>query len=266
MADWAQPGIRRQEFYIPTEQMDWEIYDLLGFGALTPEIVEYVTAYFDVCSELFNAEKIVRLFKRIENFYLRWCDGEFIDAPPENLPQKKMRLLREQLPDRKKSLGQRQIDVYAGLNTLILLLTIYHYIKDQENLSEKVTFYPFGKPNVLEKDVYWVQLIQVINYSYCVWTTTFSDLVGPFLSNVSLNGSWLRSANLQRVNLSRADLSRTYLIGANLHGANLREANFSDANLQDVSWDENTIWEGVEGLDTALNVPQKLKDQLGLGK
>jgi hypothetical protein len=69
LADWAQPGIRRQEFYIPTEQMDWEIYDLLGFGGLTPEIVEYITAYLDICSDLFDTEKIVRLFKRLENFY-----------------------------------------------------------------------------------------------------------------------------------------------------------------------------------------------------
>jgi len=264
LADWAQPGIRRQEFYIPTEQMDWEIYDLLGFGGLTPEIVEYITAYLDICSDLFDPEKIVRLFKRLEHFYLRWCDGEFIDAPPENLPQKKMRLLKEQLPNREKPLGQRQVDVCTGLNILILILEINRHIQNKDSLADKVVFYPFGNPDALKVDSYWGTLIQIINYSYSMWATIFSDLVGPFLKGANLSGSWLYSANLRGVDLSYANLSNSHLKGANFHGANLTGANFSRASLEDISWDENTKWEGVQGLKTAVNVPEALKRQLGL--
>ena len=166
LADWAQPGIRRQEFYIPTEQMDWELYDLLGFGGLTFEIVEYITAYLDVCSELFDSKQIVRLFKRLENFYLRWCDGEFIDAPPENLPQKKMRLLREQLPDRNIQLGQRQTDVYTGLNVMILLFGLHRYAQRKDDLKNQISFHPCGQKDSEDFDI--SRLRSVINWSYCL--------------------------------------------------------------------------------------------------
>ena len=152
--------------------MDWELYDLLGFGGLTPEIVEYITAYFDLCPEQFDAEKIVRLFKRLEHFYIRWCDGEFIDAPPENLPQKKMRLLKEQLSDREIPLGQRQVDVYAGLNILILLLELHRYAQDRYELNDQIIFSPSGK--IAEGESHTFQLSKVIHYSDCLRSGTFS--------------------------------------------------------------------------------------------
>jgi uncharacterized protein YjbI with pentapeptide repeats len=353
LADWAQPGIRRQEFYVPTEQMDWEIYDLLGFGGLTPEIVEYITAYLDVCSELFNAEKIVRLFKRLEHFYVRWCDGEFTDAPPENLPQKKMRLLREQLPDREKPLGQRQVDVYTGLNVMILLLELNRYAHDQNDLKNLISFYPSGQ--TAGGEIYVSQLLQVIHYATCLQASPsiyvqvspftdalaspFTDIAGSFLSHALLSYAFLPSANLSISNLNSANLSHallsstnfdyTDISNANLHSTNLycaslvntelslsdlsfsnlssanlfsafltsanltsanltnanlintdlrkanltsanltntdlRKADLSYANLQNVSWDEQTNWEGVQGLETAVNVPDALKRQLGM--
>ncbi|MBW4582215.1 MAG: pentapeptide repeat-containing protein [Tildeniella nuda ZEHNDER 1965/U140] len=311
LADWAQPGIRRQEFYIPTEQMDWEIYDLLGFGGLTPEIVEYITAYFDICSDLFDAEKIVRLFKRLEHFYVRWCDGEFIDAPPENLPQKKMRLLKEQLPDREKPLGQRQVDVYTGLNVMILLLELNRYAQDRNDLKEQIIFYPNGQ--VSEGEI-TSRLLQVIHYSDCLGHATFTDLAGSFLAcanltsadlpdinlelanltGTNLTGANLASANLTGTNLTGANLISAHLAcanlmsaylahanlahaslysaplayatlsHANLASANLGEADLGYANLQDIFWDKNTNWEGVQGLETAVNVPEALKRQLGM--
>lgn len=68
--------------------MDKQIYDLLGYGNLTPEIVGYLRGLWVKSSEL----DLIRLFERLQDFYLCWCDGVFIDAPPENLPQYKMRL------------------------------------------------------------------------------------------------------------------------------------------------------------------------------
>ena len=324
LADWAQPGIRRQEFYISTEQMDWELYDLLGFGGLTPEIVEYITAYLDICSELFDAKKIVRLFKRLEHFYLRWCDGEFIDAPPENLPQKKMRLLKEQLPDRSKPLGQRQIDVYTGCNVIILLLELHRYAQSNESLKNQVKFYPCSQNpdnnENWEDFLFDFRLARIIGYSLCVPELEgFMVIVKSFLRGVNLQGAYLRGiylpkadfrdANLQgtylrgscfinadfhNADLSGADLSGTNLRGANFNGANLSNvnlrgaylsgesyrnsgfnkanfrgsdfngANLNGANLENIFWDEHTQWEGVQGLETAVNVPETLKRQLGL--
>ncbi|MBN3939103.1 MAG: hypothetical protein V7L21_19030 [Nostoc sp.] len=39
-------------------------------------------------------------------------------------------------------------------------------------------------------------------------------------------------------------------------------ANLSQKSWGDMDWDENTNWENVEGLDTAVNVPEALKKQL----
>ncbi|MBD1921820.1 NACHT domain-containing protein [Microcoleus sp. FACHB-831] len=120
LEEWTEPGRKGEEFIVKNDQMAWKIYDLLGYGGLTPEIVEYLMELL-TANQQFQA---LQLFKRLENFYLRWCDGEFIDIPvdiPEGtLPQKKTRQLQKQ----GIQLGQRQVDVYAGLNVMILLLEL----------------------------------------------------------------------------------------------------------------------------------------------
>jgi len=273
---------------------------------LTPEIVEYITAYFDLCSEQFDAEKIVRLFKRLEQFYVRWCEGEFIDAPPENLPQKKMRLLKEQLPDQEKPLGQRQVDVYTGLNVMILLLELHRYAHNRDELKEQIIFYPSGKlPEDASEDDLTLRLFRVIHYADCLddaWS--FMGIVKPFFAHAKLARAFFGHINFRSFNFSSADfeeavLSRAFFINANLasanfkganligalfiranlesanlgstnlhyailEGANLQNANLSFADLDKIIWDEDTNWEGVQGLDTAVNVPEALKRQLGL--
>ena len=42
LEEWTVPGRRGEEFLVKNAQMAWEIYDLLGYGGLTPEIVEYL--------------------------------------------------------------------------------------------------------------------------------------------------------------------------------------------------------------------------------
>jgi len=44
LENWTLPGKKGRGFSIPDDQMHWEIYDLLGYGGLTPEIVEYLMA------------------------------------------------------------------------------------------------------------------------------------------------------------------------------------------------------------------------------
>ncbi|ALF53928.1 hypothetical protein ACX27_15420 [Nostoc piscinale CENA21] len=94
------------------------------------------------------------------------------------------------------------------------------------------------------------------------------------LSDANLNRIDLSSANLSSANLSSADLSRANLSDTNLSDADLSGANLSDANLsgailsnqiwKDVRWDDKTNWKNVRGLNTARNVPEALKQRLGL--
>jgi uncharacterized protein YjbI with pentapeptide repeats len=388
LEEWTEPGKKGKEFNTKDDDMAWEIYDLLGYGGLTAEIVEYLMGLLTTPAGAGeeNQFRPVELFQRLENFYQRWCDGEFIDMLPESLPQKKLRLLREQL--KTQELGQRQIDIYAGLNVMILLLELHRYGQERDELKDKMVFYPCGKPNAEGKLDDEIRLLRLIGYSCCVGHFGFLDTVGRFLSGADLSGANLggaelcganlSGANLSGANLSGAELSDAYLTdadlsgahlshaylnnadlsdadlsgadligaklsganlnsaylsgaylrgadlrdtdlsdanlsganlsgaylrdadligaylsganlsganlsganlsGANLSSANLRGANLSSANLRgadlsganlsgtfgDVKWNENTNWENVRGWDTAVDVPEALRQQLGM--
>ncbi|NEP56227.1 MAG: pentapeptide repeat-containing protein, partial [Symploca sp. SIO2G7] len=250
--------IRGKGFNLPEEQLHWEIYDLLGYGGLTPEIVEYLMGLLTTTPEGAKKSEFrpVELFQRLEDFYLRWCEGEFIDdLAGEMLAQKKTRKLKEQ----EIQLGQRQVDVYAGLNVMILLLELHRYALSRDELKDKIAFYPCGKYGTEDFDQ--TRLLYMINYSDCIGIGGFLKTVGKFLNGVDLSGAKLSGAdlsgvdfrdaqlirtdfigaNISRANfagadltdayVSRADFSRTNLIGANLVGANLIGANLIGANL-----------------------------------
>ncbi|WP_373526694.1 NACHT domain-containing NTPase [Nostoc sp.] len=278
-----------RQLVIPEAEMNWQIYDLLGFGRLTSEIVEYLMGLLTENQD-FPWEQ---LFKRLEKFYVNWCKGKFIDSAEETLPQKKLRQLQKYGI---QELGQLQVDIYAGLNVMILLLKLHRYVQGRDDLKKQIIFYPSGEPR---ENSWTAQVHFIINYSNCIRFESFNSVVGQLLSYANLSRAYLSHANLSdtnlsyvnlndanlsraylsradlsRANLSRADLSRADLSRANLRGANLRGADLSRANLSraylsdevlgDIRWDENTNWENVQGLDTARNVPEALKQQLGL--
>jgi uncharacterized protein YjbI with pentapeptide repeats len=81
-----------------------------------------------------------------------------------------------------------------------------------------------------------------------------TDLSGAVLCGASLKGASLNSAELTGADLCGADLSLAILIGADL----------SDQITGDVKWSERTQWQNVRGLEAAINVPQALKQQLGI--
>jgi hypothetical protein len=237
-------GQKGEEFLVKNAQMHWEIYDLLGYGGLSPEIVEYLMGMLTTPPTLLTKAPVakggaredefrpVQLFKRLENFYLRWCDGEFIDALPETLPQKKMRQLQKQ----GIQLGQRQVDVYAGLNVMILLLELNRYAQLRDDLKNKIAFYPCGQKDIEGFDAF--RLLHIISYSHSVGFGAFLETVGFFLSDANLSGANLSltflagadlsGADLSGANLNGADLSGVYLSGANLSGAELRGSFFCD--------------------------------------
>jgi hypothetical protein len=304
LEEWTEQGRRGEEFLVKNAQMAWEIYDLLGYGGLTLEIVEYLMGLLTTSDEF----RPVQLFNRLENFYLRWCDGEFIDALQDNYPQKKM----SQLQGQGIHLGVRYVDIYAGLNVMILLLELNRYAQSRDDLKGKIAFHACGKKDTesFDKD----RLLRIIGYSQYLSVDNFILTVGLFLSCINLKGINLSHVNLWGVDLGGADFSdaslyRASFIEANLKGANfshadlsfaafnisdLSEANLnkadlggtsfnetnltganlsdtellgtdlSDANLKDIYWNEMTNWDFVEGLESAKNVPDALKQQLGL--
>jgi uncharacterized protein YjbI with pentapeptide repeats len=231
LEEWTEPGKKGRGFNTPDSQMDWEIYDLLGYGPLTEEIVEYLMGLLTTPADPGEASQFgfVELFQRLEDFYQRWCEGEFIDMLPESLPQKKLRLLREQLKTPK--LGQRQIDIYAGLNVMILLLELHRYGQERDEFKDKMVFSPCGKPNAEGKLDDASRLLRLIGYSCCVGDSGFVQTVGRFLSGADLSGANLCSANLSGAYLDGAKLSGAYLSAADLGSAYLGDAYLSGAYL-----------------------------------
>ena len=218
---WTKKNDGRANRYLISEQtLFWELYDLLGYGVLTSEIVEYLIGL------LKKAELDWReLFKRLESFYLDWGDGKFIDATEDTLPKRKAC----QLQKYQVAAGQRQVDISTGLNVLILLLEIHRYAQSVESLKGAIYFYPCGQLDT-DGDGH-NRLLRVIHYSDCLQLGAFNQSVGKFLSSANLRGANLSGANLGRANLSGASLSRANLSRANLVIAYLRSATISNADL-----------------------------------
>jgi hypothetical protein len=283
--DWTNKVKRRQreEDDVSDEVMDKQIYDLLGYGNLTPEIVEYLMGLLAQKAENseFVPERLVRLFQRLEHFYLRWCDGEFIDAPPEkeNLPQFKKEQLKKQLPDRETHLGLRQVDVYTGLNVMILLLELHRYAQTKDDLKEKIIFRPCGQFDTEGFDQ--ERLLRIIGYSWCLGVDAFNEILRLFLRGAELAGTDLKGADLSDADLRGADLGGTDLRGADLFNTDLRYANLTGAvlngadlryaelegadleyaELEALRCDSDTKWIYARGLHKAHSVPLELAQQ-----
>ncbi len=220
LEDWTEVRRRGKGFNIQQAIMDSEVYDLLGYGGLTPEVVEYLMNLVTTSNEF----QPIPLFQRLEGFYQRWCEGEFINAHIKTLPHEKSRRLHEQNIE----LGQRQVDIYAGLNVMILLLELNRYAQKKDDLKEKIVFYPL---DCLENNRSKNQLLHVINYSDVIEIGTFNNLVSRYLSGAYLSGAYLSGADLSGADLSGAYLSRADLSRADLGGAKLVYADLSGANL-----------------------------------
>jgi len=222
-----------KELITNESEMNWQIYDLLGFGILTKEIVEYLMGLMIAVPNF----RWVQLYKRLNDFYVSWCQGKFIDTAEETLPQTKLRELQN---IGIHQLGQRQVDIYAGLNVMILLLAIQRYAQEDEVLKEHIIFYPSGQP---EANNFTYQLNNIIHYSNCLQGENFRNLVGQFLSGAHLRGASLLQINLSYADLTEADLSRASLCGANFSYANLNRAYFIGADLRNADFTSANLGE-----------------------
>ena len=254
LIDICQPG-RNREYDMDDLDVCWTLYDLLGCHLLTPTIVNHLTALLLTHPE-FQAEG---LYKRLYTFYWRWSEGEFMDASPETLPQKKMRLLRARTFQQKRPLGQRQVDICAGLNVMIVLWELHRYgivlTESQEEdgfeaLQNPLAFHPCRSPSGEEFDDQ--RLRNIIGMSQCLGACAFGDWVGPFmnsadlseadLSNVSLNYGNLSKVNLSHTNLSGSSLNHANLSGAILFSTNLSRADLFQANLSQAYFFNATLF------------------------
>ncbi|MFN6565846.1 pentapeptide repeat-containing protein [Dendronalium sp. ChiSLP03b] len=240
--DWTVKVSKRQreEDLVSTIVMDWQIYDLLGYGNLTPAIAEYLIGLLTESLEFQDAERFSRLFQRLEHFYFRWCDGEFIDADDVNLPQMKKKQLKEQLSERENHLGLREVDVYAGLNVLILLLELHHYAQRKDDLKKKINFHPCGKPNSDEFNSQ--RLLRAIHYS---------DSQGIFFrDNLRL---FFRDANLRDADLTSADLWDADFRNADLRGVNFSRADLWNTNFRNTDLSNADLWDTYLGYTDLSN-------------
>lgn len=267
LIEWSQ-------LKVDQKALEWEIYDLFGFGALTDEVVEYLTALIE--KEFAGKDTdLVRLFERLYEFYWTWSNGIFIDeidSERDCLPLQKARLMKKQ----DIVIGQRKIDVYTGLNMLILLLTLNRYVQEKSEIKDKIVFSPCTSADTKQFDP--TRLLHIINYSECYEDIGFLNIVGRFLGKthlrqIDLHGIDLGSANLSGADLGGADLRRTYLgdtfldeanlcyadlcyaelcdanLGkanlshAKLYGASLRGTNFRSANLSNSDLGNVELWE-----------------------
>lgn len=242
LKEWTEKsGKRGKKYTIDDKKFCEEVYDILGYGALTPEVVEYLMALLE--RKEGEVDFLALLFERLNDFYLRWSEGEFIESIEDTLPQKIARRFAKQDIDR----GQRQVDIYTGLNVMILLFELHCYGQSQEALKERLHFHPCGQPksgDTQSDDQTFgkTRLLRIIGYSQSLGVSTFRDIVGQFIrganlsgadliSGADLRGADLRGADLFRADLFRADLSGAHLSGANLFHANLIRANLRGANL-----------------------------------
>jgi uncharacterized protein YjbI with pentapeptide repeats len=221
-------------FKVGDRQLLEELYDALGESALSLETTEQLMQGLFANKEF----RPVVLFARLENFYCRWCCGEFVDAVPNNnFPQKKMLSLQAQKTTSQNApkihLGLRQVDIYTGLNVMILLLELHRYAQKQKEIKEKIIFYPSGQPDT--ESFFTSGLLRIINYSDIIEIGNFSNIVGEFLRGGNFSGAYLGDANLTGVNFSGAELLGAYLGDANLTGANFNNANLSKASLGDAN-------------------------------
>ncbi|MEM6503285.1 MAG: pentapeptide repeat-containing protein [Cyanobacteria bacterium P01_C01_bin.89] len=221
--DWTEQDQRRRRFRMDERAVYEQVYDLLGYGGLSQEIMGYV---FELLAE--REIDRVKLFGRLEQFYWRWCDGEFLDQPPsDNLPQKKMLQLQEQEVD----VGLKPVDISTGLNILILLFKLHaeaqldgYPFLPKDAPKPSINFHPCGQPDT---DAFRpFQLLNIVHYADSLGQGTFAQRVGPHLNSANLN-----SADLYRADLNSADLNSAYLNSANLNSANLNSAYLYRADL-----------------------------------
>lgn len=91
-----------------------------------------------------------------------------------------------------------------------------------------------------------------------------ANLQEAYLRGANLRGAYLKGANLQEACLSGANLQESFGEGNPQGGANLERANLQGTDLTNIQWDDKTQWPDPTEVAKARNIPEGLKQQLGL--
>lgn len=220
--NWTETSKYSQKYIIRNNILEWEVYDIFGFGKLTSEIIEYITTIW----EEMEYQNVFRLYQRLQKIYFRWCNGNFIDVSNKTtLPQQKS----EQLKRYGLVIGQRSVDIYCGVNILIILFEIHRYILTKNINVNKIRFHPCTQekgtdfnPEIFQK---------LINYSNIFPETTLQQYLGRFLYRIDLRDVNLKYTNLQDINFYNTDFSHANLTGSDLSYSNLENTKFIESKL-----------------------------------
>jgi uncharacterized protein YjbI with pentapeptide repeats len=224
---WSEPGWRvGRTHYIDNLKMQEEIYELLGFGFLSIEVIDFLSTMLR--SEIQNRtsnnteenkeakSKLISLFDRLTVFFEKWCRAEFINNCTAHIPLRiAMRLEHE--------IGPHKVDVYTGVNLFMILMKL-HQLQIEEirlNMCEDRD----GKQTL-------GKLSSIISYCNAMAESKFVEVAGRFMAEAYLAGSDLRQVNLKGATLVNSDLSEADLCRADLTRADCENANLANAYLR----------------------------------
>ncbi|WGV23544.1 pentapeptide repeat-containing protein [Halotia branconii] len=187
------------------------LYQLLGYGILTPEITELVIKSLQQQTSDFTWEIFL---PRLESFWRAYCQGRWLDEGIAHQVLTYFHTLQNPV-------NVEHINANVGLNVFLLLSAGYQEIK--------VSFCPCGNPaNVTE--FYPEALLVLIGRAAVLSNTTFTKRIHS-LAKLNLSGAYLLQVMLTGVNLEQTNLSNAVLIGANLADTNLTGANLTGTDL-----------------------------------
>ncbi|MEB3310381.1 MAG: pentapeptide repeat-containing protein [Snowella sp.] len=207
---------------------------------------EVLQAYFDRISVLLIDKNLIAIATKIASNTATDEEKELLDSSKNIIRARTLSILRrfKDDADRKTSVIKFLID-----SDIVRKLKL--------NLS---------KFNLSEAVLYKAALEEV--------NLELANLNKAYLSEAKLNGAnlkwaYLEFANLKGANLEGANLEETNLKGANfpevnLEFANLKGANLELADLANISWNSHTQWPDKNELAKAINIPDKLRKELGL--
>lgn len=203
-----------------------QIYDLLGYGHLSQDMIAHIVLLLERKEVDWST-----LFDQLKTFYFVWAEGKDLEFPAGSDQLDFSQRTVEEFRQYGLQIGQREVEIYTGLNVLKLLLTIHALSQSGDNPSA-IHFNPCGEPNT--NDFVQDRMLRIIDSSNCLGPQTFLHQVAPYLKNAELSYVDLKNVDLRNIDLANVDFSYANLRNADFRNANLSKAGFINADLRNV--------------------------------
>lgn len=190
------------------------VYNLLGYGILTQEVVELT---IEALKHQYNGDaSLAVILQRLEYFWRVYCQGRWLDQGIGNKALTYFHKLHNPV-------NLEQVNAAVGLNVFLLLCAGYKTIN--------VAFFPCGNPQN-QAEYYPEALLMLLGRITVLPDSTLNQrIISQSLAGINLSGAFLPQVMLAKANFQNTNLTNATLIGANLTGANLTGANLTDADL-----------------------------------